>query len=195
MSWKRYEELTGALQGKDPEQNPDNWKRMTSKEKAHFYRHIQKHPVYHLQLLWDNVKSTWRQNYNMARDLALDKAMIAYKGTKSALQRVFMPKKPTRVGVKVHAIAEAESGYLGVFDHMLNTKENMPDLVLCLCQPILGRFHNIYTDRAYTSVAATKRLLAVRTYMTGSIAVNGMDLPVDFSATGTSIQSHSASPK
>ena len=118
----------------------------------------------------------------MAGDLALDKVMIAYKGTKSVLQLVFMPKKPTRVGFKVYAIAEVNSGYLGVFDHMLNTKEDMPDLVFRVCQPILGYFHDIYTDRAYTSIVATKRLLAVRTYMTGSVAMNGAELPAVFSS-------------
>ena len=182
MPRKRYEELTGALQCQDPNENPDNWTQETHKEKAHFYRHIRKHPVYHLQPLWDKVKSTCRKNYNMARDLALDEAMIAYKGSKSPLRRVFMPKKPTRVGFKIYAIAEAHSSYLGVFDHMMNTKEDMPDLVLRVCQPILGRFHNVYTDRAYTSVSAAKRLLAVRTYLTGSIAMNGKDLPAVFSS-------------
>ncbi len=47
--------------------------------------------------------------------------------------------------------------------------------------PIHGRFHVVYTDKFYTSVAACKRLLNKETYMMGAVKTNSLLLPVDLS--------------
>ena len=108
--------------------------------------------------------------------------MVGYKGSKSQLRKVYCPAKPTKIGFKIYAIAESTSGYLYSFDWMKKFKD-MIELVCAMMEPLAGRYHQIFTDRAYTSVTACKRLLKRSTYMTGSIKQNACFIPADCSTT------------
>ena len=53
----------------------------------------------------------------------------------------------------------------------------MHDIVMQAIEPLVEKYHNVYTDRAYTSIQACELLLRKNTYMTGSIRNNIKDLP------------------
>jgi hypothetical protein len=180
MSRHRYESICEHLKLANPsEDDPDTWPRETAAHRNHFYNYTKKHPLYPLQGIWNTVLQRCRKNYNLARELALDEAMVAYKGMKAKLRRIFMPLKPTRVGFKIYALAESASGYIANFAYMSNTRETMHAVVEKLMEPFRGKFHHVFTDKAYSSVEVANTLLAQNVYLTGAIKTNARGLPRD----------------
>ena len=55
----------------------------------------------------------------------------------------------------------------------------MKDIVMTVARPFLGRYHHLYTDKLYTSVAAARALLNQSTYLTGAVKSNSRELPVE----------------
>jgi hypothetical protein len=178
MSRNRFEELCEHLQFCNPNNNPDNWPKETREEKKKFFKETTKNPLYLIRQIWDMVNEMCRVKYNLARELALDEAMIAYKGMKAKLRRIYMPLKPTRVGFKIYALAESATGYIANFNYQV-IKEKMIDVVLKLVGPFTDQYHHIFTDKAYTGVETAAQLMAQKTYMTGAIKTDAKGLPED----------------
>ncbi len=89
--------------------------------------------------------------YNPPQNLAIDEAMIGYRGFKSSVQKSFMPCKPTRAGFKVYALATPIGYMLIFFLHEASSK--MLHMSMRAAEPVLGLHQHIFTDKAYTSIA------------------------------------------
>ena len=181
MSRVRFETLNEHLALTDPnsENNPDTWPRVTSEEKKAYYKATRANPLYALKEVYNLVLSNCKSKYRLKRNLAVDEAMIGYKGTKAALRRVFMPLKPTRVGFKIFALCESQSGYMANFRYQKAGHESMTDVVLKLIDPFEGKFHHVFTDKLYTSVDLAHKLRAKKVYLTGAIKTTAKFLPKD----------------
>ena len=77
---------------------------------------------------------------------------MGYKGAKAALGCQFMPIKPTRVGFKMWALSESETGYMANLRYQNTEKETVQHVVLQLVQPFEGRHHHLFCDKHFTSV-------------------------------------------
>ena len=192
MSRRRFEELQSHLQFADPKKSPNNWSQDTSQEKQHYNRYVAKHPLFEVQPIWDAVQKCCQDNFNLAREVAFEEAMVGYKGAKGHLRRIYCPSKPKKVGFKIYALSDSITGYLHSFDWMKKWKD-MVELVCAFMRPLQGRHHQVFTDRAYTSVRASacnvpkarlaRTLLSQSTYITGSIKLNAKGIPREFSST------------
>ena len=182
MKKNRFEELSQYLACHNPETSPDNWPQTTSEERGRRHVFIRDHPVYPVQELWDAVTNNCRTKWNPLVDLAIDEAMIKYKGFKASAQKVFMPLKPIRSGFKVYSIAESATGFMLFFEVQPRAPHKMLDISLSVCRYFTGRYHHIYCDKLYTSVALARKLLERRTYLTGAISMNATGLPADLSS-------------
>ena len=89
--------------------------------------------------------------------------MVGYKGFLSWLKR-FLALQNRRVDTFTFDIQRIE------------VKNNV-DMIISFAAPFLGKYHRIYTDRAYTSVNVAKALLENQTYLTGPIRRNAGELP------------------
>ena len=185
MTRQRYDDVNAFLACNDPALDPENYPTEDPTmftDKKHKYCWMRNHPLYPLQPVWDTVLECCQKNYNMARHISIDEAMVKYSGFKAQVRKFFMPLKPIRAGFKLYAMAEATTGYLFNFithPWKSGTPAKMIDITMEVAKPILGRYHHIFTDKLYTSMALGRLLLSRSTYLTGAVKSNSKGLPVD----------------
>ncbi len=107
MTRDRFFALSTHLRCADPKQSPDLYENRE-------HRHLGKkpHPLYPIKEVWDTVVPCCQDKWNLARDLALDEAMVKYRGFQAWITKFFMPCKPIRQGFKMYAVAESLTGCL-----------------------------------------------------------------------------------
>ncbi|XP_072014242.1 uncharacterized protein [Amphiura filiformis] len=183
MTKGRYDEISRFIQCTDPTTNPESWDASNTEKKKHKFCHFRAHPMFPLQEVWDTVLDNCRLKYNCRQDLAIDEAMIKYKGAKGWAKRFFMPFKPIRSGFKVYAMADSKTGYLCNFKihQMASRPQKMLDIAMDVASTHLGMRHHIYTDKAYTSVDLARQLLREKTHLTGAIRMRSKQLPIELS--------------
>ena len=127
------------------------------------------------------VQHTFQNSYKPGKHQSIDEGMITYKGRLSYVQ--YLPSKPIKRGIKVWMQCDAETSYLHQFDTYLGHQQHSAnglgyDVVMKLCQEILGKKHHIYFDNFFSSVPLMKDLLATDTYACGTVQKNKCDVPV-----------------
>ena len=108
--------------------------------------------------------------------------MIKYRGFKASVKKFFMPLKPIRAGFKVYIFAESTTdAILNFIVHPWNNNKptKMTAIALKVAKHHLERYHNIFTDRLYTSVELAELLLTKNTYLTGAVKSTSRRLPKD----------------
>ena len=192
MKRNRFDVISQHLACNDPAKDPD-----LIRDKAHRYLTKRRRPLYPLQPLWDKVRRRCLKNYRPARELAIDEAMIKYKGFKASVRKFFMPLKPIRAGFKIYAIAEAATGFFSNFIiHPHGEKPaKMVDIAMDVAKHHLGQYHHIFSDKLYTSVSLARLLHSKKTYLTGAVKSNSKGLPRDFSSKDTKVKKMNRTPK
>ena len=66
-------------------------------------------PLYKIRPFMDALVCNFQSAYIPGRELSLDESMIGFKGRLSFVQ--YMPKKPTKWGLKAFVLADGVSGY------------------------------------------------------------------------------------
>lgn len=151
MPRNRYELLTKYFHLNDSTKNPAR----------NFPGHDKLHKV---RPVLDNAKKKFPRHYKPHKNVAVDEAMIKFKGRCSFLQ--YIPSKPCKWGIKAWAIADSESFYLVDFNIYtgkdVNCVNNVPlgTRVVCdLVKPLYKKFHHVYFDNFFTSVQLLEALL------------------------------------
>ncbi|XP_038055396.1 piggyBac transposable element-derived protein 4-like [Patiria miniata] len=184
MTRARFNVLASHLACSDPGADPKKMPSTTTEEKQAKFNYIRSHQKFYFKTLWDNILANCRTKYNCRKHLAIDEAMIPYRGFRAWCQKVFMPCKPIRAGFKVYAMAESSTGY--ICDFVIHTHSKTPkkmvDIAMSVAASHLDRFHHIFTDKLYTSRDLANQLLQRGTYLTGAIKMNSARLPLDLSA-------------
>ena len=67
-------------------------------------------PLFKLRPFIDPFFNNFQYHYILSREVSVDESMIAFKGQLSFIQ--YMPKKPTKWGMKAYVLADAHTGYL-----------------------------------------------------------------------------------
>ena len=99
----------------------------------------------------------------------------------------YLPKKPTKFGIKVFVNAEAKTGYVLTFQ-IYNGKKTKPQegalkrsvshrVVRELLEPYFGKNHWVFTDNYYTGIELYQDLLMNKVYATGTIRSNRKNFP------------------
>ena len=137
-----------------------------------------------IQPLIDIAIPLFRQYFIPDRAVAVDEAMIAYRGRVAFRQYIRGKLHPW--GIKAYVLADSATGYLYsvVIYYGKETKFVRPDLnhstraVLSLVQPIVNSGYDIYTDRSYTSPILAIELTKLGTTLTGTVMPNRKDMPL-----------------
>ena len=66
-------------------------------------------PLYKIRPFMDNLIRNFQHSYIPGRELSLDESMIGFKGRLGFVQ--YMPKKPTKWGLKAFVLADGVTGY------------------------------------------------------------------------------------
>ena len=141
-----------------------------------------------VSMLLKKLLRRFQQCYYPTCDLAVDETMVGFRGQYSARQ--YMPNKPTKWGIKCFTLADSCNGY--ILNVLVYTGretldnvafEHLPQparIVLYLTDAYLGRGHQVFTDRYYTSLPLAQTLHAHNTSFTGTSNKNRVDLPDQF---------------
>ena len=129
----------------------------------------------------DHFSAVFSKYYQPSRTLSIDEMMIGTRCRISFLQ--YMPKKPTRFGIKVWVIAEAKTGYVldfAVYTGAMDNDKKTPvgqKVVLMLMEQYQGKGHCLFVDNFYTSPDLLLQLLDKGTYCTGTLRKNRKNFP------------------
>jgi len=66
-------------------------------------------PLCKLRPFMDPLLDNFRAAYNLGREISIDESMMGFKGRLYFIQ--YMPKKPTKWGMKAFVLADSSSGY------------------------------------------------------------------------------------
>ena len=96
--------------------------------------------------------------------------------------KVYLRDKPTPWGIKFYELCEAKSGYVFRFeiyaaDRRISNKPT--DVVLRICEPLLGQGYHLFTDNYYTCPALYEELIRRQTLCTGTVHSNKVGMPRD----------------
>lgn len=172
MSQRRFEFLVSCLRF----DNKDNRQERVKLDKLAPIRAV-------FEKFVDNCKSA----YSPAEYLTIDEKLESFRGR--CAFRQYIPNKPAKYGIKVHALVDARSYYVLNLEVYVGQQPEGPfrfsnspkDIVDRLVAPVSGTKRNITFDNWYTSrellvkLRETHQLTAV-----GTIRKNKADLPAEF---------------
>ena len=146
-------------------------------------------PLYKLREIIDILTDRFKLCYNPGRELSIDESMIGTKCRVPFLQ--YMPKKPTKWGIKVWVCADANTAYVQTFcvytgkdnDSEFAGKQLAYRVVMKLLQDYLGKHYKVYFDNFYTSPHLVVALLKNKTYSSGTVRPNRKHFPADIGST------------
>ena len=133
-----------------------------------------------------NVIKKFSKCFKPFQNLAVDEAMIKYKGRLSFKQ--YMPNKPDKWGIKVWRIADSKTGYFLNGSVYLGKKEVInkeyllgEQVVLNMAKDYADANYHVYFDNFFTSVNLMKLLLEKKIYSCGTLRSNRKNIPESFS--------------
>ena len=67
-------------------------------------------PLFKLRPFIEPLFQRFQASYTLSKEICVDESIISYKGRLSFIQ--YMPKKPTKWGIKAYILADSQTGYL-----------------------------------------------------------------------------------
>ena len=137
-----------------------------------------------IQPFLDVVIPLFRQYFTPAQAVAVDEAMITFRGRVAFRQ--YVRGKPHPWGIKAYVLADSASGYLyslAIYYGKETQLLSRPDLnhttrvVLTVTQPLFNQGYDLYTDRFYTSPTLALELQKVGTTLTGTVVSDRKGMP------------------
>lgn len=127
------------------------------------------------------VRINTQAAYYPHRELAVDEAMVLFKGRSSIKQ--YLPLKPIKRGYKVWCLCDSRNGLSYDYEVYLGATVGSGDslgenVVLRLIEKIKGRSHKIYMDNFFSSPSVSLTLRNCQTYMIGTARVNRKGFPM-----------------
>ncbi|XP_050453533.1 piggyBac transposable element-derived protein 4-like [Cataglyphis hispanica] len=130
----------------------------------------------------DHLNSNFKKYYNPDEVVCVDESLVPFRGR--ILFRQYIKQKRHRYGIKVFKLCSGP-GYTYSFQIYTGKGENTSEIygnksteiVMALCQDILGKGHTICTDNWYTSVNLAEKLIDMHTHLLGTLRKNRRDNP------------------
>ena len=150
-------------------------------------------PLFKVRFLVDHLAAVYPQYYFPSRYLSIDEMMVGTRCRVVFLQ--YLPKKPTKFGIKVWVNSEAKSGYVLNFQIYTGSDERTKEkglayrVVMDLMEPYFHKGYCLFIDNFYTSVKLLIDLFAKGTYCTGTARSNRKYFPAEIiPAKGTQVE-------
>ncbi|CAC5366670.1 unnamed protein product [Mytilus coruscus] len=141
--------------------------------------------LYKIESLMNMFTDSMVSQYIPKRQLSVDEVMVPFKGRLSFQQ--YMPAKPTKWGIKMWAISEADTGYVSfceVYSGSINgTAHGLANRVVKSCiekANVTGQWYHVYMDNYFTSPTLFTDLFQhYNTEACGTVRLNRRELPKD----------------
>jgi len=131
-------------------------------------------PLIKVRVLVDHLLAVFPHYYQPGCHLSIDEMMIGTRCHVSFLQ--YLPKKPTKFGIKVFVNSEAKTGYVLSFDIYTGKSASRDkstsvchSVVMHLLESYLGKGNWVFMDNYYSSPKLFVELHAKNTYATGTV--------------------------
>ena len=141
-------------------------------------------PLFKVRPIIEHLSAVFPHYYHPGRELSVDEMMIGTRCRISFLQ--YMPKKPTKFGIKVWVNSESKTGYVLAFQvytgavvDKSSDKGLAHRVVMDLMQRYLGKGHKLFVDNFYTSIPLFSDLLNHGTFAAGTMVSNRKHFPQD----------------
>ncbi|XP_068225149.1 piggyBac transposable element-derived protein 4-like [Palaemon carinicauda] len=138
--------------------------------------------LYKIKPILDMVKDLYSKYYVSGRDLSVDESMVKFKGRLFFKQ--YMPKKPTKWGIKVWSLCDSKTGYLLKFDVYtgkgLDSNKGKglgASVVENLFEGFENKGHVVYIDSFFSGVPLFQKLRSKGTGACGTVPPNRKYLP------------------
>lgn len=138
-----------------------------------------RNPIPHVRALAEKLNASFAAHFTPTQHLALDEAMVAYKGRSSIKQ--YIPSKPHKWGYKIYCLASED--YLLHFE-IYEGKEDDPsesgatyDTVIRMTQRYQNQQLILFTDNWFTSPTLMNALKQRGIRMCGSVRSNRKGMP------------------
>ena len=132
-------------------------------------------PLYKVRPMIIKLSETFEKYYRPGQELAIDEMMIGTRCRIHFLQ--YIPKKPTKWGIKAFVNAESSSGYVLKFEIYVGDSGGTHAVVMRLMDQYLDKGHKLFTDNFYTSPLLYRSLLDRGTYACGTVRPNRKHFP------------------
>ena len=138
-------------------------------------------PLFKVRPLINDLSVTFSKYYRPDVHLSIDEMMIGTRCRIPFLQ--YLPKKPTRFGIKVWVISESKTGYVLDFQVYTGaTDDVLKDglgyrVVMDLIEQYQHKAHCLFVDNFYSSPKLFIDLLEKEVYCTGTIRTNRKMFP------------------
>ena len=138
-----------------------------------------------VQPILDLLSPHFESAFKMGEFVAVDEAMIAFRGHASFRQ--YIRGKPHPYGIKAFILADSRTGYAYRLRLYFGKETDIiqdPSLlhttrtVLTLTEPLQGLHHHIITDRFYSSPELAMELECMGLPFTGTVQVNRRGMPL-----------------
>ena len=131
--------------------------------------------------LLDHITQRCLSLYSPSENLAVDEAMIPFKGRIGFKQ--YIPSKPTKWGIKVWSLADSSNGFLCNFNvytgaSLVGGGNAIESLVLNLMVPFEAKYHRLWMDNYFTSFPLLEKLKDKGIYASGTVRWNRVGFPV-----------------
>ena len=97
MSGRRFELLLSIIHLIDDQKMP-------SRDSPHYDK------LYKIRPLLNKLVTSFQEHYTPHQNLSVDESIVGFKGRLSWVQ--YMPKKPTKWGIKTWTLVDATNGYV-----------------------------------------------------------------------------------
>lgn len=137
--------------------------------------------IHHIRPVFDSVQARLVQNYRPHKDVAIDEAMIPFRGRIS--YRQYLPAKPCKFGVKVWELADSSNGYVYQMQIYTGKKDTGREVGLAsrvvwdLTRILSNKKHHVYMDNYFSSPQLFQDLLDDGLYACGTCRLNRRGWP------------------
>ena len=147
-------------------------------------------PLYKIKKVYEHFQNRFSEVYTPLQDLSLDEAMCPWRGPLRF--KVYMKDKPTKWGIKLYEVCEAESSYVCGFEIYAaapNVSNKPTDVVLRILEDssLLNKGYSVFTDNYYTCPELYSKLVQNKTHCTGTVRQNRRGMPVPAELTTTNV--------
>ena len=136
---------------------------------------IRKDKLWKIRPFIDSLSSQFKTLYHPGKQLSLDEGTCPFKGRVSFV--TYNPRKPNKYGIKLYQVCDGVTGYCCNFKVSTNESIGTEQLVFDLLRDHLGKGHEVYMDRYYTTAALFHELFAQKTIAVGTCMANRKGLP------------------
>lgn len=123
--------------------------------------------LFKVQYLIEYFSKKFEENFNLSQNICIDEGMIPWRGRLNF--KTYNPSKITKYGILIRMLCDSATGYISCFKLYCGVGQSLNTTIMELLRRSFGKWHHLYMDNLYNSVALAKELLLKQIRVCGTI--------------------------